>query len=314
MSLVFNIRRTLSHLLPEIKSRHETHSHTPIVLGVTGLQGSGKSTWSSHIVNILSKEHNLRTITVSLDDFYKTHDELIARREKDPENKLYRTRGQPGTHDEVLAAQFFEQVRGCGDQTEEAELAIPRFDKSRFGGEGDRVPESEWARVRDGIDVVVFEGWCVGFRALEDAGVKARYEAARQKKDQEGGREIEEEGPESTNTLADHRLEHLLEVNRNLGRYNQTFMGPHHFDFMIHIDTGNLKNVYRWRAQQEEELIRERGEGMSYDAVAAFVRGYMPAYELYLDGLREGFFGPGSGRQVRAILAAGRDLQTVETM
>src|SRR5690349_9011626 len=104
-----NIRRALDVLLPKIKKRH-ANSTKPLVLGITGLQGSGKSTWASKIVEILTSEHQLNTITVSLDDFYKTHEGLISQKNQDPNNGLYRVRGQPGTHDEQLAARFFKDL------------------------------------------------------------------------------------------------------------------------------------------------------------------------------------------------------------
>src|SRR5438477_395227 len=106
-TLESNIRRVFEILLPKIQSRHENGSK-PIILGITGLQGSGKSTWASKVVQLLRSEYHFRAVTISLDDLYKTHDDLIAQRDRNPENKLFRTRGQPGTHDEQLAAQFFK--------------------------------------------------------------------------------------------------------------------------------------------------------------------------------------------------------------
>lgn len=49
----------------------------------------------------------------------------------------------------------------------EGKVGIPRFDKSCHKGRGDRVDEGEWEVVdAEMVDVVLFEGWCVGFRAL----------------------------------------------------------------------------------------------------------------------------------------------------
>jgi D-glycerate 3-kinase len=101
-----NIHQMLQHLIPKIKA--SIQSKNPVIQGITGFQGSGKSTWSNLIVNVLSEEHNLRI------DLYKTHDDLVVQREKDVENRLYRTRGQPGTHDEALAGEFFGRVKELG--------------------------------------------------------------------------------------------------------------------------------------------------------------------------------------------------------
>ncbi|KAF2262246.1 P-loop containing nucleoside triphosphate hydrolase protein [Lojkania enalia] len=301
-SLESNILRVLDMLVPKIILRRQGLSR-PIILGIAGLQGSGKSTWASQIVKLLSSSYELQAITVSLDDLYKTHDDLIALRGKDPQNKLYRTRGQPGTHDEQLASQFFQDLEAW---VGEDELKIPSFDKSRFGGEGDRAPILEWPVVQGKVDVVVFEGWCVGFRALSDSDVELKHQAAQKSR--------EPEGNESINTLAEHQLSHLKELNQNLQRYNNAFMGPQHFDFMIHIDTNDLRNVYRWRLQQEHALIKAKGSGMTDEQVLAFVRGYMPGYELFLDGLREGFFGAKSERQVRVILDIERRAKNIEVI
>jgi D-glycerate 3-kinase len=295
-SLESNIRRALDVLLPKIKAHHNESSE-PIILGITGLQGSGKSTWASKIVEILSSENDLHTITISLDDLYKTHDDLIAQRDSDPSNKLYRTRGQPGTHDEQLGSKFFADLKAYRG---EGSLKIPSFDKSRFNGEGDRAPESDWPTITRKPDVVVFEGWCVGFQPLSDAAIEEKYALAR-------------DGKLPVNTPAQHQLAHLLEVNANLRRYCDAFMGPQHFDFFIHIDTDDLRNVYAWRLQQEHKMLEAKGSGMSDDQVRAFVDGYMPSYEVYLEKLRGGLFGE-KGRMLRVVLDRERRVEKVEEL
>ncbi|KAI8635304.1 hypothetical protein F5Y19DRAFT_7117 [Xylariaceae sp. FL1651] len=98
---------------------------------------NGKSTWATSLVIILNEHHHLKTIIVSLDDLYHTHKQLVRLRENNPQNALFRNRGQPGTHDEVLTERSFK------DLGNERELPMPGFDKSRFNGEGIRVPEMD---------------------------------------------------------------------------------------------------------------------------------------------------------------------------
>jgi D-glycerate 3-kinase len=291
-----NVNRVLDILLPKLKSQHE-QSSKPIILGISGLQGSGKSTWASKIVEILTSKHQLQAITISLDDLYKKHEDLIAQRDQDADNKLYRTRGQPGTHEEQLAAKFFNELRqyqGDGD------LKIPSFDKSKFNGEGDRAVESDWPIITRKPDVVVFEGWCVGFQPLPSSAIEEKYQLALA-------------GKLPINTPAQHQLQHLLVVNENLKRYCDAFMGPEHFDFFIHIDTTDLRNVYTWRLQQEHKMIEAKGSGMSDEQVRAFIDGYMPSYEIYLDRLREGLFRE-KGRMVRVELDKSRRIEKVEEL
>ncbi|KAF1922015.1 P-loop containing nucleoside triphosphate hydrolase protein [Ampelomyces quisqualis] len=291
-----NVQRVLDIFLPKIRNKHEK-SPDPIILGISGLQGSGKSTWASKIVDTLTSQHQLYTINISLDDLYKTHDDLVAQRDQDIENKLYRTRGQPGTHEEQLGAKFFEELRNYRG---EGELKIPSFDKSKFNGEGDRAPESGWPNISRKPDVVVFEGWCVGFQALSASAVEERYKLAL-------------EGKLPINTPAHHQLKHLLDVNDNLKRYCDMFMGPQHFDFFIHIDTNDLRNVYTWRLQQEHKMIEAKGSGMSDEQVRAFIDGYMPSYEVYLDKLREGLFQE-KGRMVRVELNKSRNIERIDDL
>jgi D-glycerate 3-kinase len=291
-----NVHRALDILLPKIRSQHE-QATKPIILGISGLQGSGKSTWAAKIVDILTSKHELHAIAFSLDDLYKTHDDLVAQRNKDPENKLYWTRGQPGTHEEQLAAKFFREL---GAYRGESELKIPSFDKSKFDGEGDRALEQDWPVLSRRPDVVVFEGWCVGFQPLPASAIEAKHKLA-------------VDGKLPVNTPAQHQLKHLLQINDNLKRYCDAFMGPRRFDFLIHLDTTNLHNVYTWRLQQEHKMIEAKGSGMSDDQVRAFIDGYMPSYEIYLDQLRAGLFDQ-RGRQVRVELDLLRRINKVEEL
>lgn len=73
--------------------------------------------------------------------------------------------------------------------------------------------------------------------------------------------------------------------------------------------------VYSWRAEQEAQLRRETGSGMSEEQVEKFVDAYYPAYELFTDGVRRGVFEGREGRegcQLRVVV--GRDRQVVESM
>jgi D-glycerate 3-kinase len=90
-------------------------------------------------------------------------------------------------------------------------------------------------------------------------------------------------------------------------------MGPQHFDFFIHIDTDDLNNVYTWRLQQEHKLIEAKGSGMSDDQVRAFIDGYMPNYEVYLEMLRKGLFDE-KGRHVRVELDKLRRIEKIEEL
>ena len=95
----------------------------------------------------------MRTVALSLDDFYLSRDarQRLAR-EVHP---LLAVRGPPGTHDVPLAGAVIDQLRSKG------KVALPRFDKAS----DTRSPRATWETVRSPVDVVIFEGWCVGAKA-----------------------------------------------------------------------------------------------------------------------------------------------------
>jgi D-glycerate 3-kinase len=296
----------LKRVLTHIKDHRDNSSpgEGPFVLGVTGPQGSGKSTLAASIAQELERANGLRAAHISLDDFYRTHGELLALKTVDPNNHLFRSRGHAGSHDEILAAKFFSDVKGSSGC-----VAIPSFDKSAFNGEGDRAPSQEWVRLKLPIDVLIFEGWCLGFKAIGEDDLRRQWELASASKPELysiSGMSV----PKST--LANHQLEHLKIMNENLRKYGQKFMGPRHFDYLVQLDTADLSIVYQWRIEQEHSLRKKRGSGMTDDQVIRFVEGYMPAYELYLGHLRtEPFFdsdGSKKGRHLQLILNADRSV------
>lgn len=180
-----------------------------------------------------------------------------------------------------------------GSLMEGKEFKVPEYDKSAYNGQGDRVPESEWKIVNgeDKIQVVIFEGWCVGFSALTDVEVEKKWKTL-------------------PNSLGKHRLEDLLFVNEKLRGYEVL---NEQFDAMIYIDAQETKWVYDWREEQEAVLRREKGTGMSIEQVRVFVDGYYPAYELYTETLRDGFFkkrGGGEGKQLSLVV--GRDRKVID--
>ena len=62
-------------------------------------------------------------------------------------------------------------------EKEDAEVGgirLPVFDKSLFGGQGDRLP-SAGPLIQPPLDVVLFEGWCVGFCPTSPASIASKF-------------------------------------------------------------------------------------------------------------------------------------------
>ncbi|KAG0132634.1 P-loop containing nucleoside triphosphate hydrolase protein [Tuber indicum] len=259
----------------------------PFFLGISGPQGSGKSTLVSTLaITLRTYPHSLNVVVFSADDLYLTHADQVALRELYPDNKLVRHRGEPGTHDIELAEKVFQSLH------HQQETKIPSYDKSAYEGQGDRADEASWETVGGPYDLVIFEGWCVGFRPLPDDVVVEAWN---------------EDRTSGKGTLGKHSLEHLLFVNTKLKDYDTI---TDSLNALIHIDAEDISCVYDWRIEQEHDLISSRGRGMTDDQVIEFVNGYMPAYELYIDNLRQGSFEE-KGKQLRVVIGKDRNVVKV---
>ncbi|WP_353218254.1 kinase [Sandarakinorhabdus sp.] len=122
----------------------------PLVIGINGAQGSGKSTLCLCLELLLRHSHGLHAQTLSIDDLYLSkadRGKLAA-----AVHPLLAMRGVPGTHDVDLGNHIIASV-----QAGHARLQLPRFDKGR----DDRVPSADWPIAAKPIDILLFEGWCV---------------------------------------------------------------------------------------------------------------------------------------------------------
>jgi D-glycerate 3-kinase len=174
------------HILAQIKLHRARSGLTsdipPLFVGVQGPQGSGKTYLTCLLKDILSQPpYELRTAVLSMDDLYLPYEGLVALAERYPENKLLQGRGQPGTHDLALGVRLLGELHEINHplarSSEPRAVRLPVFDKSQHGGKGDRAPESEWPAATGPLDVVLLEGWLVGFAPLGPAELEARYDS-----------------------------------------------------------------------------------------------------------------------------------------
>ena len=115
------------------------------IIGLTGGQGSGKSTISNILKILLKEAYGLNTTTFSIDDFYKTYKERKKMSEKI--SPLFLTRGVPGTHDTNLLFTCLKKIK----ESNFSKILIPKFDKSI----DDRLPKKKWQKVEKKQDIVI---------------------------------------------------------------------------------------------------------------------------------------------------------------
>lgn len=171
------------------------------------------------------------------------------------------------------------------------------------------MPEEKWEVVnKEGerrVGVVIFEGWCVGFRAWSDDTLRKMWENAVRRK---------EEG-NYDGRLGHVRFEDVRAVNEALREYDAL---TDQLDALIHIDAQNIHYVYEWRQEQERTLRATKGTGMTEEQVNHFVDGYYPSYELFTETLRNGAFrkegvpeSEWKGKQLRLVVDKNRRVQEV---
>lgn len=210
-----------------------------VTIGVCGAQGSGKSTIAKAAARLL-EERGLRAVALSLDDFYlpKAARERLAA-EVHP---LLATRGPPGTHDVALAGAALDQLKGRG------RIALPQFDKAA----DNRTPRGTWTTIATPVDVVLFEGWCVGARAQGEAALAEPVNELERREDPDGRWRA------YVNAQLDGPYQGLWEKMQEL----------------VLLQAPSFEVVVAWRTEQERKLRARAGQGMSDAEVARFVQHY----------------------------------------
>ncbi|MDJ0878916.1 MAG: hypothetical protein QNI86_09915 [Halieaceae bacterium] len=212
----------------------------PLLVGVNGAQGTGKTT-ACAVFSLMLREHGVRPLTLSLDDFYL--DRAARRQLADDVHPLLITRGVPGTHEVSLLEQTLDAVL-AGQSAR-----VPVFDKAI----DDRLPESEWLDV-GAADVILLEGWCIGATPEPVAALKDPLNDLEARDDPDG-------------------LWRRFVNDELAGPYAVLFDRLHE---LVMLKAPSLARVLEWRRLQEEKLAQRRSGGgvMSPAEIKHFVEHY----------------------------------------
>ena len=192
------------------------------IIGLTGGQGAGKSTITQVLKLILEIKYNLSIVCFSIDDFYKTSRERadLAKRV----NKLFKTRGVPGTHDTNFIKKIFIDLT----KKKFRPVLIPRFDKLK----DDRSPKKFWQKIEQQPNIIIFEGWCVGATSQQNKNLLKPINILEKKQDL--------------------NLKWRLRVNKELkNAYKKIF---DKINMLIFLKVPSFDCVYDWRLLQEKKL------------------------------------------------------------
>ena len=217
----------------------------PLLLGINGAQGTGKSTLAEFLDMVSRECFGWRNAIMSIDDFYLTHAERVALAED--VHPLLATRGVPGTHDMALLTEVLDKLL---DLPVGATTRVPRFDKAN----DDR--DANMSSIEGPLDMIILEGWCVGSHAQDESAL-----------------------PEPVNDLErneDPDSKWRKFVNDKLAEdYEPIFS---RLDALFFLKAPSFDAVFRWRLEQEQKLADASDASadsvMDREQVGRFIRYY----------------------------------------
>jgi len=216
-----------------------------LILGLSGSQGSGKTTVTGILQIILKKFFKKNIYIISIDDFYKTLRD--RNRMSQQKHSLFKTRGVPGTHDINLIKNFFISVK----RKKFKKIKLPKFNKSI----DDRSKKNYWHNINKRPEIIILEGWCVGAKPQIISSLR-----------------------KPVNILERHEDKDLIwrkYVNEKLKKeYKEVFAM---IDYFIFMKVPNFKIVFKWRLLQENKLRKKlhyKKKIMTYSAIKRFIMFY----------------------------------------
>ncbi|MEM6709568.1 MAG: hypothetical protein AAF648_12350 [Pseudomonadota bacterium] len=216
-TLPLDWRCVASCLAPELRNRCRQCAR-PLLVGLSGGQGAGKSTLALALEVALGS-YGLTVGVLSLDDVY--HTRATRRALADEIHPLLATRGVPGTHDLALLESVLDAPRG-------QPLRLPRFDK----GQDDRAPMADWPALPGVPDILLLDGWCLGVEPQDAAELRDPVNELEQREDPDG---------RYRRYINDEIASAYTPLWRRL-------------DAWLFLAVPSFRAVVRWRTQQEESL------------------------------------------------------------
>ncbi len=225
-------------------------SSRPVIVGLNGAQGSGKSTLSQYLSQMMPMHLGVDCHVLSIDDFYLSK----AKRKKlaASVHPLLAIRGVPGTHD---VPRLLDALAGFIEPAVQS-VTVPIFDKLK----DDRTRRVHKIQKSAKPTIVLFDGWCVGVPAQRQLALSVPASSFEFSNDNNGV--------------------WRSYVNERLGAdYADVFKL---LDRLSMLKPPCFEAVYDWRVDQEIRLVARRRQefssesirGMSVKEVGEFVENF----------------------------------------
>jgi len=194
---------------------------SPLLISINGAQGTGKSTMTRFLKNIIETELKCNVVELSLDDFYLTRKERKVLAEKI--HPLLRTRGVPGTHDVSLLESVLDKLMS------QQPVEIPKFNKAV----DDRYEAGKCPVQEEPVDIILFEGWCNNSPTQTEQELKHAINELEEQEDAAG-------------VWRSYVNEQLIDYQKRI--FDQT-------DMCFMLKANDFDSVYQWRSLQEQKLM-----------------------------------------------------------
>ena len=231
----------------------------PLLLSLSGGQGSGKSTVAQILKLIFYSNFKLNVVCFSIDDFYKTASE--RKKMSQQIHPLFLTRGVPGTHNCKMLHNTIKKLL----KKNFSSVKIPKFEKSL----DDRLHVKYWQKIKKKPDIIIFEGWCVGAKPQKTKELKKPINVL--------------EKVEDTKLTWRRKVNNELKTN-----YKKIY---NLIDKKIYLKVPNFKYVLKWRLLQEKKLgLKSKNKIMNNKQITRFIMFYERVTKNMLNNFQDNDF------------------------
>lgn len=245
---IYSTSQCKEYIIPLVKRIISSYKQEPLIIGIQGGQGTGKSTLSAFLKKILNSME-YKVAIFSIDDFYKSYEERIKLAQEHKDNPFYQIpRGMPGTHKINTIKKTLENIK------KSRKFNVPIFNKWEHNGWGEISTESK--EIKDKQNIIFFEGWCLG---IPDVPSETVIEICTK-----NNINLKKIDPDMTY----HKV-----VLSFIKEYQPLW---EYLDYFIMLKSDSPDLHARWRYQKEEKMKKEKGSGMSKEQIKNYVDIFLP--------------------------------------